>query len=259
MCAAVCGSKRSYSFEDTPPSSPVTKRHRRSSPTTRLNNLSRLHSLFPHFDPQVLERALEDCGNDVDSAVVNLRDHQPADNIPASLQDASVQDAAVNVQQAEATASVDVANDVNIPALDYVPPSGAEWVDFFVRQLMGATSMDEARARTSFLLERLEKSIKLTTTAEVAQGYNEENAALKQQVQMLLHENGILKRAVNIQHDRQRDYDEKSHELQHLKQLVSQYQEQLRTLEVNNYALTMHLKQAQQGNSMPGRFHPDVF
>lgn len=30
-------------------------------------------------------------------------------------------------------------------------------------------------------------------------------------------------------------------------------------MQVNNYALTMHLKQAQGGNSMPGRFHPDVF
>ena len=30
-------------------------------------------------------------------------------------------------------------------------------------------------------------------------------------------------------------------------------------LQVNNYALTMHLRQAQQGNSIPGRFHPDVF
>lgn len=29
--------------------------------------------------------------------------------------------------------------------------------------------------------------------------------------------------------------------------------------QVNNYALTMHLKQAQQSSSIPGRFHPDVF
>ncbi|KAI7747199.1 hypothetical protein M8C21_007924 [Ambrosia artemisiifolia] len=28
---------------------------------------------------------------------------------------------------------------------------------------------------------------------------------------------------------------------------------------VNNYALTMHLKQAQGNNSIPGRFHPDIF
>lgn len=119
---------------------------------------------------------------------------------------------------------------------------------------------------------------------------------LKEQVDLLIRENNILKRAVTIQHERQKEYDERSQELQQLKQLVSQYQEQLRTLEVsiscccmdeilqflfslflnqcsslsstfscfivlqvNNYALTMHLRQAQQSNSIPGRFHPDVF
>ncbi|KAK0571317.1 hypothetical protein LWI29_014040 [Acer saccharum] len=78
-------------------------------------------------------------------------------------------------------------------------------------------------------------------------------------MEALLQENMILKRAVSIQHERQKEYEDRNQELQHLKQLVAQYQDQLRTLEVNNYALTMHLKQAQQSNSIPGRFHPDVF
>ncbi|KAJ0831205.1 hypothetical protein HanPSC8_Chr15g0664341 [Helianthus annuus] len=56
-----------------------------------------------------------------------------------------------------------------------------------------------------------------------------------------------------------KEYDERNVEVQQLKQLLSQYQEQVRTLEVNNYALTMHLKQAQGSNSIPGRFHPDIF
>ncbi|KAG2329754.1 hypothetical protein Bca52824_000934 [Brassica carinata] len=39
-------------------------------------------------------------------------------------------------------------------------------------------------------------------------------------------------------------------------QMVTQYQKQLRTLEVNNYSLTLHLKQAlQNNNSIPGRYH----
>ncbi|KAI4379488.1 hypothetical protein MLD38_005778 [Melastoma candidum] len=82
---------------------------------------------------------------------------------------------------------------------------------------------------------------------------------LKQQLEALIHENTILKRAVTIQHERQKDYDEKAQELGHLKQLISQYQEQLRALEVNNYTLTMHLRQALQSNSTPGRFNPDIF
>uniref|UniRef100_A0A7N2LPI0 Uncharacterized protein n=2 Tax=Quercus TaxID=3511 RepID=A0A7N2LPI0_QUELO len=82
---------------------------------------------------------------------------------------------------------------------------------------------------------------------------------LKEQIEAFMRENSILKRAVAIQHERQKEYEDKNRELQHLKQLLSQYQEQLRALEVNNYALSMHLKQAQQSSSIPGRFHPDVF
>lgn len=55
---------------------------------------------------------------------------------------------------------------------------------------------------------------------------------LKQQLEAVIHENTILKRAVSIQHERQKEYDEMGEELHKLKQLVSQYQEQVRTLEV---------------------------
>ena len=55
---------------------------------------------------------------------------------------------------------------------------------------------------------------------------------LKEQIEVLLRENTILKRAVAIQHERQKEFEGKNIELQHLKQLVCQYQEQLRTLEV---------------------------
>lgn len=60
----------------------------------------------------------------------------------------------------------------------------------------------------------------------------QENMQLKEQIEVLLRENTILKRAVAIQHERQKEFEDKNLELQHLKQLVSQYQEQLRTLEV---------------------------
>lgn len=55
---------------------------------------------------------------------------------------------------------------------------------------------------------------------------------LKEQLEVLIQENSILKRAVSTQHERQKEYEDRGQELQHLKQLVGQYQEQLRTLEV---------------------------
>ncbi|KAK1354053.1 hypothetical protein POM88_047309 [Heracleum sosnowskyi] len=85
MSAIVCG-KRSY-FDDLPnsPSSvspPVAKRLRfhsstspfRSSPSPpRPSPLDQLRAAFPHMDTQLLERALEECGYDMETAIKNLR------------------------------------------------------------------------------------------------------------------------------------------------------------------------------------------
>lgn len=56
---------------------------------------------------------------------------------------------------------------------------------------------------------------------------------LKEQIELPLRDNSILKRAVAIQHERQKEYDERSQEVQQLKQMVAQYQDRLRTLEVS--------------------------
>ena len=61
----------------------------------------------------------------------------------------------------------------------------------------------------------------------------QENVMLKEQAEGILRENTILKRAVAIQHERQKEYDERNQEVQHMKQVVAQYQEQLRNLEVD--------------------------
>ncbi|KAH1067775.1 hypothetical protein J1N35_032762 [Gossypium stocksii] len=135
----------------------------------------------------------------------------------------------------------------------------SDWVELFVREMLNASNIDDARARASRALEVLEKSICARAGANMAQNFHQENKMLKEQLETLIQKNTILKQAVAVQHECQKEYENQSQELQHLKQLVSQYQEQLRILEVNNYALTMHLKQAQQSSSIPGHFNPDVF
>ncbi|KAK4375463.1 hypothetical protein RND71_006140 [Anisodus tanguticus] len=137
--------------------------------------------------------------------------------------------------------------------LNILPADGAEWVELFVREMMSATSTDDARARATRVLESLAKSISAGARAEAAQKFQ------KEQKEMILRDNAILKRAVSIQHERQKEYNDRNQEVQQLKQLIVQYQEQLRTLEANNYSLKMQLQQAQQCNSIPGRFHPDIF
>ncbi|PWA57504.1 UBA-like protein [Artemisia annua] len=261
MSAMVCG-KRSY-FEELE-GSPVTKKHRcsSSSPVKMTSSpLDRLLELFPNLDNQLLEKALEENGNDLDSAIKSLNEVCLA-YVNGNSGSAAMSNAATTEEYAE-----------NSAAPDNIPRSGAEWVELFVTEMTNATSIDDARSRCMRMLESLEKSITERAGGEAAQSLHKENMVLKErieallrenmvskeQIEALLRENTILKRAVVHQHERQKDYDSITQENQHLKQLVSMHMERVRNLEVEKYALTMHLKEAQEGSSMPGRFHPDVF
>ncbi|KAF7111614.1 hypothetical protein CFC21_111602 [Triticum aestivum] len=265
MSAVVCGKRSSSIFADdlllqqassSPPSShhssPAAKRsryahhhHRRDGRDALLNHL---RAAFPAMDPQLLERALEASGDDLDDAIKSLKELHLMESNQANLS------ATGSAFENGPTAVQPSVEDGQQPG-----NSGPEWVDLFVREMSNASDMDDARARASRALEALTKSILEGAGAEAAQSLHQENMMLKEQMTAVLSQNAVLKRAVAIQHERQKEFDERSHEVQGLKQLVLQYQEQLRTLEINNYALQMHLKQAQQSSSMPGRYNPDVF
>ncbi|XP_028753952.1 uncharacterized protein LOC114713464 isoform X2 [Neltuma alba] len=267
MSAIVCG-KRSNIFEDLPASSPpISKRIRCSSsspvrfspprtspnlPSSQSLLIDHLSALFPDMDKQLLEKALEECGDDLDSAIRSLNELRLGSADKSVDSTGGISNGIVPNGQLQSEAPEDAAAKQNYPM------DGAEWVELFVKEMMSASNIDDAKARASRALEVLEKAICTRVSAETAQ-IQQENMLLKEQVEALIQENIVLKRAVAIQHERQKEYDDRNQELQQLKQLVSQYQEQVRTLEVNNYALTMHLKQAQQSNSIPGRYHPDVF
>ncbi|KAE8733822.1 putative Ubiquitin system component Cue protein [Hibiscus syriacus] len=133
----------------------------------------------------------------------------------------------------------------NPPATENLPVDGAEWVDLFVREMVSATNVNDAKVRASKLLEVLEKAINNHEAEEASKTFLKENVMLKEQVEILTQENRVLKRSVAIQHERQKEYQDKNYELQQLRQLVSQYQEQLQTLQMNNFTLTMHFRQTQ--------------
>ncbi|RDX80148.1 hypothetical protein CR513_39337, partial [Mucuna pruriens] len=267
MSAAVCGSKRSF-FEELPPSPPLSKRLRCSSspirfpppspsPSSSPSPIDHLRPLFPHMDDLVLERALQECGNDIDAAVKRLT--ELCLGTAEGNGTAEELEVVVNVDAGKLEDEGNASVSENQPALNNLPADGAEWIDFFVREMMVATSVDDAKARAARMLEVLEKSISERARAEATDALQKENLMLKEQIEVLIKEKNSFKNAFRIQHERFGDYEVKNQELQHLKQLVSQYQEQIRSLEMNNYALAMHLKQAQQSNPFTGRFPPDVF
>ncbi|XP_037446439.1 uncharacterized protein LOC119316233 [Triticum dicoccoides] len=278
MSAVVCGKRSSIFADELIPSSPPSPPHHhpskrsRCSPTRAFDDaaaahrrealLHHLRSLFPHMDPQLLERALEASGDDLDFAIRSLNDlrlesaeaifsaavSEPENGLSTALK-----------LSAEGNGQLDAISG-NPPATDNCQTNhhSSEWVELFVREMMSASDINDARARASRALEVIEKSIMERTGAEAVQNLHKENKMLKEQLAIALRENAVLKRGVAIQHERQKEFDDKTQEVHNLKQLILQYQEQLKTLEINNYALRMHLQQAQQNSSMPGRFHPDV-
>lgn len=255
MSAVVCGKRL---LDELYGSLSITKRRRFSSSATSFawpfesgssvfpclqDPFSHLRSLFPHMDPQVVERVLESCENDLDSAIKSLHDLclNNQDEIPS-----------VPVVENCPSASED------LQAIQDISLQLPAWVELLVTEMTKAKDLDDARSRASKALEAFEKSV-IMQSSTVVPALQREVIALKGQLQELVRDNQILKKAVTIQHVRQGEHEQQSKELQHLKQLLTQYQEQVRTLEFNNYALSLHLQKAKDGSSIPGRFHPDVF
>lgn len=83
--------------------------------------------------------------------------------------------------------------------------------------------------------------------------------ASQARVEEALRENAILKRAVQIQNAKLQEASVKDQELAALKQLLGQYQERLKHLELSNYSLALHLQKATDGNSATVNRPPDVF
>lgn len=264
MSAAVCG-KRLPPFEDVHGSPPiVAKRLRYTSSLSPSDNLSRLIALFPAMDPQLVENVFESCDENMDHAITSLSNLclNPSEKNICTAVDGLVHSDGQPVQAPGSAQSSDTdSTNTEFGPLDGksgIPADGVEWVEFLVIQMKKASDLDDARARASRILEAFEKTV-MSRSGAISEVLYKENASLKEQVQNLLQENNVLKRAVAIQHERQLEQEEKSKEVQQLRQLVAQYQEQVRTLELNNYALKLHLRQAEEGSSMPGRFHPDIF
>ncbi|KAJ8559907.1 hypothetical protein K7X08_003965 [Anisodus acutangulus] len=270
MSAIVCG-KRSNFFEDlqsqsSSSSPPVPKRIRcspssfsppRSSATP--SAIDHLLSIFPDMDKQFLERALEECDYDLDAAIKRLNELclGSAENLGplGGRSDATLETGTQILTQGNGGPAP--AEDSSVAKELHMEKT--EWVELIVREMSNASNIEDAKSRASRALEVYEKSICARATEATARVFQQENIMRKQQLEALIQENAILKRAFAIQRERQKEFEDRGDEVNQLKQMVAQYQERLRTLEVNNYALTMHLKQAQQSSSIPGRFNPDVF
>ncbi|CAN6845900.1 unnamed protein product [Brassica oleracea] len=243
MSAVYCGSKRSY-FEDIPSS----KRFRCYSPSDSpiwssppSSSLDQLRTAFPHLElTVVLVKALEEHGNDLCAAMRSLHSEKKAEEL-------------ANKEFHAVAGGTFTADSDNHPA------SGDDWVALLIREVTQSTGIDDAKVRAAKVLEALEQALSSRAREEAWKIFQAEKVAVQQQVEDLMKDNTVLKRAVAIQHERQKAFEDANQQLELLKQVIPQYQEKIRNLEMNNYALNLRLQQAEQGNSMLERFNPDVY
>ncbi|ONK70341.1 uncharacterized protein A4U43_C05F32730 [Asparagus officinalis] len=280
MSVLLCGKRSPASFfeDDCHTPSPASKRIRCSSalhfsphnplvssPPVVVSPIDHLRSLFPDMDQELLEKALEVSGNDLDIAIKNLNDlHLVSSREEVDLANnnkASIGTEASVWQSPEGSVNHTGENNIfpNQSAACNLPSSGSEWVELIVREMSTAANIDDARARASRVLEGLEKSIVTRACAEAAQSFQKENVMLKEQVEKLLQENDIWKRGFKTLHGQKEEFERCSQELQQLKQMISQRDEQLTKLQIENYELRLRLMREQQSSPIPGRFHPDIF
>ncbi|KAK9678226.1 hypothetical protein RND81_11G197500 [Saponaria officinalis] len=126
-----------------------------------------------------------------------------------------------------------------------------KWVDLFVKEMSNATSLDNAKTRVAMVLAARDKEKSESTN----QPLTEQNVKLSQ-------ENAVLKRLVVAQHERIKGLEETKKEMEKLSGMLTQCREELRLSEMNNYALKVHISQAQFGcSSMINHtnFPPDVY
>ncbi|KAM7259457.1 hypothetical protein ACFE04_015198 [Oxalis oulophora] len=112
-----------------------------------------------------------------------------------------------------------------------------------VEELAWASTIDDATLCATKRMEEFENFIRSRVVEEARQEINKGRA-----------DNTLLKRAFVIQHQRQKKLEEDCiREFDELKKLVSRYQEEVKKLEAEKYALAFHLKRAH--STIPGTLH----
>ncbi|KAJ7972536.1 Ubiquitin system component Cue [Quillaja saponaria] len=271
MSAGICGKR--VGFEEifgssSPPPCSSSKRSRWSSYGSPIRSesgsedtVSVLLQMFPALEPEFVETVLRNNNYKTEDAIESLGAFSSGGVDAQNESDSAVIGNCDAVpDQSEATCSqmweekIDVKNGKLITGCGN-STDGSKWVDLFVHEMMNATDLDDARVRAARILEAFEQSI----SAQTRISKQLEHASLKEYMQSLLNDNQILKRAVAIQHERCSEQEERTKGVQQLKHVLSQYQEQVRSLELNNYALKLHLQRAQGSSSMSGHSLPDIF
>ncbi|XP_052154362.1 uncharacterized protein LOC127772371 [Oryza glaberrima] len=208
---------------------------------SRLSCGARMASPPPGDDEAARALALEQCERDFNAVIdrmlnLNLDGDDAAASSAASPEPPAPQ--AAPAPEVAAAAAVDGA----------ARGDRGYWVETMMRELWAAASMDDARERGARVLDAFGAAVGAGAAARL-------DAASRQI--------GFLKRAV-LFHHRLRTAQEKAQ--RELRWQLDDYREQVQRLEASNYALSLHLRQADLrrggggGGAMPhGPGNPEIF
>ncbi|EFN57660.1 hypothetical protein CHLNCDRAFT_142806 [Chlorella variabilis] len=282
------GSKRLYESEENEDhlqrldsSAASHKRYRqRGSPSARCGGdsaaqhaytvghttVTALRGLFPEMSDKVIADVLAEYGDNIDAAIKHLTDLRlsAASSSAAISEQAAAMAAAAaeqhQQQQQQQSAAEAPSSNGGGTATTAVPKSAEEWVDFVVHEMAAAKDMADARARASKVLQAFEQA---AVQHSKHQGSAPDPERLRGQLCEAQRENQLLKRAVAIQNARLQELSGKEAEVAQLRQMLEGFQQKVHALEVQNYSLALHLKQAADGkDAMQAagfKNNPDVF
>lgn len=247
-----------------------------------------LRSLYPAMNAQTISAVLSDCGSDIDAAIRKLGQLQlqaeresapPAAQVatppqlsprsspavspqprPASSEQSSAQgschtEATLHQRSPLGTSARHLQQQQQPNAQQQPQPvTPAEWVDALVQSMQQAVDVPDARARAGAALQAFEAAVRATLQAKEPQDASQQS---QQQLAALQRDNGILKRAVAIQNSRLQDMAgaaqqlaSKDVELTELRDTAQQYHDRIQALELSNFTLAQHLRQATDARNM---------
>lgn len=261
---STAGIQKRYRQRGSPPHRCVDTAHAYSVGQATVNAL---RGLFPEMSDKVIAEVLVEYGDNIDAAIKHLTSLR--------LSTASSSTGTPEQQVAAAAAAAAGATDQQQqrqqqpaePATEASEgPSGAgrsaeEWVALVVHEMAAAKDMADARARASKVLQAFEHA---ALQHAKQQGSGAEAERLRLQLAEAQREGQLLKRAVAIQNLRMQELSGKEAEVVQLRQMLEGYQQKVHALEVQNYSLALHLKQAtdskdaMQSSGFRGG-NPDIF
>lgn len=232
------------------------------APSDRASTLAALLGLFPNMEEKVLADILDTCGDNIDAAIKRLGQlHLTAScvaDVPDVTSTATPPEQGLDSKSGVDTAALPKADShasvSRPPESAEGPQTPADWVEALVQQMAGAKDVDDARERASRVLQAFEQAVLRQSQPDMA--------ALRNHLNELSRDNHILKRAVAIQNTRMQEAcGAKDAEISSLRSALAQYEQKVRTLELSNYSLSMHLRQATEtGRGFDtGQRPPDVY